>query len=542
MSNNLEDKESEKNSEKLYSFNEGQKKPNNFESEAIRRSIGDIDVNINNSKKIEEIDMNVPNIRPELAHQTSIVHIDQSPPYIWVLFLVFGIIQVVFILIFFFYYFWDEELNHPNLIKYKPNEKAKKDIKDKYRSFQDMIVMIFLGFGFIRASLKHHLWSSIILTFISGVLAFEFGLICIILWSSLLKRDWLDGKYNFNFFFDAGYLAACFIISLGSFIGKLSFSQYFVVIIIHIIFSSLNYLVVRQSLKVIDIGGTLTVHLYGAVFGFAFSFISFCNDNEKERIRTSLHIGSDHNSNLFALFGSLMIIPLWPSFNTALISGNQKYRGIINTYFSVGGSIITYFLMSAALNNKKFKIEDIIYASFPGAIIIGGCCHLIKEFYLCILFGIIASVACSLFNWLFYEKIKIKEKGYHDTVQVLFYHGIPAIIGGILSSVFMGNLKNLDIFNFNYKMFIGTVPFEDIENTNTNVQGKAAVLFSAIFITIIIAGASGFCVGLSVRFCNCNIALRYFNDSEFFDVKDNEPFPWIDEEVEIKFNYNSKSK
>ena len=109
MSNNLEDKESEKNSEKLYSFNEGQKKPNNFESEAIRRSIGDIDVNINNSKKIEEIDMNVPNIRPELAHQTSIVHIDQSPPYIWVLFLVFGIIQVVFMLIFFFYYFWDEE-------------------------------------------------------------------------------------------------------------------------------------------------------------------------------------------------------------------------------------------------------------------------------------------------------------------------------------------------------------------------------------------------------------------------------------------------
>ena len=105
MSNNLEDKESEKNSEKLYSFNEGQKKPNNFESEAIRRSIGDIDVNINNSKKIEEIDMNVPNIRPELSHQTSIVHIDQSPPYIWVLFLVFGIIQVVFMLIFFFIIF-----------------------------------------------------------------------------------------------------------------------------------------------------------------------------------------------------------------------------------------------------------------------------------------------------------------------------------------------------------------------------------------------------------------------------------------------------
>ena len=164
--------------------------------------------------------------------------------------------------------------------------------------------------------------------------------------------------------------------------------KYFVVIIIHTIFSALNYILVRQELKVIDVGGTLNVHLFGAIFGSVFSMISYCNKNEIERIKTSLHIGSDHNSNLFALFGSLMIIPLWPSFNTALINGNQKYRGIINTYFSVGGSIITYFLMSAALNNKKFKIEDIIYASFPGAIIIGGCCHLIKEFYLCILFGI----------------------------------------------------------------------------------------------------------------------------------------------------------
>jgi hypothetical protein len=212
MSRNLDEKDSEQISDKIYSYNEGPKNPNNLEYDAFRRSMGGVE----ESPQKKEIDIDIQQPQPKFSSQTSIVHIDQSPPYIWVLFLVFGIIQVVFILIFFFYYFWDEELNHPNLIKYKPNEKAKKDIKDKYRSFQDMIVMIFLGFGFIRASLKHHLWSSIILTFISGVLAFEFGLICIILWSSLLKRDWLDGKYNFNFFFDAGYLAACFIISLGS--------------------------------------------------------------------------------------------------------------------------------------------------------------------------------------------------------------------------------------------------------------------------------------------------------------------------------------
>ena len=95
-------------------------------------------------------------------------------------------------------------------------------------------------------------------------------------------------------------------------------------------------------------------------------------------------------------------------------------------------------------------------------------------------------------------------------------------------------------------MFIGTLFSDDINNISlenkTNIQGKAAVLFGAIFLTIVIAGLSGLCVGLCVKFCNCNIAWRYFNDSEFFDVDENEPFPWIDERVELKFNYNSKPK
>ncbi len=503
---------------------------------------------VEESPQKKEIDIDIQQPQPKFSSQTSIVHIDQSPPYIWVLFIVFGIIQIIFIIIFGFYYNWDENLNAPWQKDNEINSKARKEIKNKYRSFQDMTIIILLGFGFLRSSLKHHLWSSITLTFIGAVLSFEFGLLFLITWSSLLQREWIVGHYNFNAFFDGLYIAASYVISSGAFIGKLSFSQYFVVMLVESFFASLNYLLVRQSLNVIDIGGTLNVHLFGAVFGSIFSMISFCNKNEMERINTSIHLGSDHNSNLFALFGSLMIIPLWPSFNTALVDVNLKYRGIINTYFSVGGSIIAFFLMSSLLNNRKFKIEDVIYSSFPGAIVVGGCCHLIKEFYLCILFGILASIASSILSFLFYEKVRINNRGYHDTFQILFYHGIPAIIGGIITSIFLGNLKNLkkNIHNFDYKMFIGTLFSDDINNITredkTNIEGKAAVLFGAIFLTIVIAGLSGLCVGLCVKFCNCNIAWRYFNDSEFFDVDENEPFPWIDERVELKFNYNSKPK
>ena len=340
MSRNLDEKDSEQISDKIYSYNEGPKNPNNLEYDAFRRSMGGVE----ESPQKKEIDIDIQQPQPKFSSQTSIVHIDQSPPYIWVLFIVFGIIQIIFIIVFGFYYNWDENLNAPWLKDNDINSKARKEIKNKYRSFQDMTIIILLGFGFLRSSLKHHLWSSITLTFIGAVLSFEFGLLFLITWSSLLQREWIVGLYNFNALFDGLYIAASYVISSGAFIGKLSFSQYFVVMLVESFFASLNYLLVRQSLNVIDIGGTLNVHLFGAVFGSIFSMISFCNKNEMERINTSIHLGSDHNSNLFALFGSLMIIPLWPSFNTALVDVNLKYRGIINTYFSVGGSIIAFFL------------------------------------------------------------------------------------------------------------------------------------------------------------------------------------------------------
>ena len=524
MENNSDNQESGQHSDKLYSYNEEQNK-DNFKYDAMRRSIGD-----KNPKE------------PELDHQPSIIHIDQTPPYMWVLFLVFGIIQIIFIFLLGFYFDWDKDSNMPN--KTDINFLAKEEIKNKYRYFQDMTIMLFLGFGFLRSFLKHHSWSSIIITLISGVLSFEFALICLITWGSIFQHEWVSGYYKLDFFFDALYVTGSYIISMGSYFGKLSFPQYFVMIFLQTIFSSMNYLLIRQSLKVMDIGGTITVHLFGAVFGCLFSIISYCNKNEIERINTSPHIGFDHNSNLFALFGSLIIIPLWPSFNTALVEANQKYRGIVNTYFSIGGSIIGTFLMSPLLNNKKFKVEDLIYASFPGAIVIGGCCHIIKEYYLCIFFGIISSVFTILAKFLFYEKIKINNRGYHDTSKVLFYHGIPAILGGIISSIFAGNLKNLknNIIDFHYKKLIGNINIALKLDENINIENKAAITFAGIFITIIIAGLSGLCVGYCIKICNCNITYRYFNDSEFFDVNGNEPFPWIDERVEIKFDFDSKPK
>ena len=88
----------------------------------------------------------------------------------------------------------------------------------------------------------------------------------------------------------------------------------------------------------------------------------------------------NYNSNIFSLFGTMILISYWPFFNTALFDGNQRYRGIINTYLSIGGSIIDTFLLSLIYNKKKLYIQDIFNSTFAGGIFVAGCSISLKNF------------------------------------------------------------------------------------------------------------------------------------------------------------------
>lgn len=525
----------------MYSFNHDQQNNQNLEAGAIRRSLGEGNPNaISNYQINNNINQNDQIIDPN----TLTIQVDQSPPLYWMFFLIFGIIQIIFIIFIANFYEWDN-LNKPSTIGNEDNTEAKEQLEKNFKTFQDINIMIILGFGFLRAFLKHYSWSSIAITFIGGILSFEFGLFSIICWASIMRRNWYPGVINFRYFLDANYCAAAIIISMGALFGKLSFPQYFVMILCETIFSTLNYVLNRQKLKIIDTGGALTVHLFGAIYGAIFTLISFSSKSERDRIRVSPHFGKNYNSNIFGLFGTLISITYWPSFNTGLVKGNQKYRGIINTYLSIGGSIIGTFIISSVCNKRKFKIEDILNSSFAGGIIIAGCCTIIREFWSCIILGFFAG---GLSSFLFFIlNNKLIEIGYHDTSGILFYHGIPGFLGGIISTIFVGNLKNWsDCKEEDYLKYIDN--FIDINfnftdfylNTTRSYSQRAGIQFGSIFITISIAAVSGLFSGFLIKFCNCEIAIRYFNDSEIFDDSDNEPFPWDDEKVLIKLNYKSR--
>ena len=518
----------------MYSYHQGEGKSAIVETGAIRRSLGE-----NNPNAVPNYQFqNFSNQKAREINQNSIIiNIDQSPPLYWMFFLIVGIIQIVFIIFLANYYEWDEN-NKPYKIGVKDNKKAKGLIQQKYKVFQDINIIIFLGFGFLRAFLKHHQWSSISFTLVGGVLSFEFGLFTLICWSSIIRKSWYPGIFNFQHLLDANLCAATTVLSMGGLFGKLSLAQYFVMVIAETIFSTLNYILLRQQLEIVDVGGALTVHLFGAVYGGIFSLVSFVPLQERERINQSPHLGMNYNSNIFGLFGTLILISYWPSFNTALIDGNQKYRGSINTYLSIGGSIIGTFLISPIYNKKKLYIQDIFNSTFAGGIIVAGCCNIIKEFWSSIILGILAG---GLSSYLYFVLNKrLMNKGYHDTSGIIYYQGIPAFLGGIVSTIFVGNLENWDLDSSkDIKHFIGGIL--DFENFHykLNFSRRAGIQFVSIIITISIAAASGLVTGFSIKFCNCNIAYRYFNDSEHFDVSDSERFPWEDEQIQVKLKYNT---
>lgn len=88
--------------------------------------------------------------------------------------------------------------------------------------------------------------------------------------------------------------------------------------------------------KITDVGGSITVHAFGAYFGLAVSFIM---RPKQEQNNAGTYESSSYTSDIFAMVGSIFLWIFWPSFNSALLSDiTQQHRTILNTYLSLASA------------------------------------------------------------------------------------------------------------------------------------------------------------------------------------------------------------
>ena len=131
--------------------------------------------------------------------------------------------------------------------------------------------------------------------------------------------------------------ASTLIVSLGCVLGKLSFIQYLIMIIVETIISSLNFQLCHVKLKTIDTGGSLYVHTFGTIFGIAIYMVFFCSSKMKNTLKNfSSYNTSNYFSNVTSFIGVLFLWVYFPSFNCALAMNDKtRYYVIISTYFSL---------------------------------------------------------------------------------------------------------------------------------------------------------------------------------------------------------------
>lgn len=404
---------------------------------------------------------------------------------------------------------------------------------EKYNFFQDVHIMLFIGFGYLYTMLKDHQWSSVIIVLFFETISIEFSFFCYYLWLNTFTKStkWEKQKINFSNLIYIEYYSATILVSLGAIIGKLTIIQYFFVAILETLCASFNFFLCYTKIEAIDNGGAMYVFTFGAIFGVVMSIILFCRENENVKILNNPHLSSDYYSNIFSFIGTLFLWIYFPSFNTANIQifyykdihDIMKYRGILNTYLSMIGSIISTFIVSPLIYNGKIKIEHLLNASYVGGVIIGGCCTICSHFWAAILIGTIGGALSTFCLW----KLKQILKNYklEDTLGILHIFGIPGILGGFLTCIFIGSEKESII--------------KEIFNKDIKRSSQAGLQVGAIMVTISIAGLSGLISGFIVNSINCEKNDIYFVDSELFTEDENIPLPEWKYPRQNEFNLSS---
>ncbi|KFQ60676.1 Ammonium transporter Rh type A, partial [Pelecanus crispus] len=354
--------------------------------------------------------------------------------------------------------------------------------------FQDIHVMIFVGFGFLMTFLKKYGFSSVGI----NMLIAAFG----VQWGTLMQGFWhiRNGKIHVDIksMINADFSTATALISFGAVLGKTSPVQMLILTILEITIFACNEHLVTEIFQATDVGASMTIHAFGTYFGLAVALVLYRpglkNKHENEE--------STYHSDIFAMIGTLFLWVCWPSCNSAMAS--ERTKAIVNTYYSLAACTVVTFALSSLVDQKgKFSMGLIQNATLAGGVAVGTCADLSIHPFAAMCIGSVAGII-SVLGFQFLSPLLASKLKIQDTCGVHNLHGLPGVLGGIASIVV----------------------------TAINEETKASVLFTpgrqaaALGSTIGIALAGGALTGgiLKLPFLGQASDQNCFDDSVYWEV------------------------
>jgi len=411
--------------------------------------------------------------------------------------------QVVFIILFGLFTEYDSKHTGPKNASNLEIEDKNKEDEIFYPVFQDVQVMMLVGFGFLMTFLKRNGF---------GAVGFNFLLTSyVIQWSLLINgcfnmigSDESVIKLSLESFLHADFAVAAVLISYGAIIGVSGPVQLVVLATVEVIFYNISLYATTQ-LMVSDVGGSMVIHAFGAYFGLAASFVL-----SKFSPYESSKEGSAYYSDIFAMIGTVFLWLFWPSFNAGPATGSDRQRAIINTILSLSACTTVTFAMSALVHRKnKISMVHVQNAAIAGGVAMGASADFLVQPFGALIIGSLAAVL-SVIGYNYIQPLLEKKLGLHDTCGVHNLHGMPGVLGALFSAIFAAMATE--------SAYIDS--FDSVIRTG-DARKQAAVQIYSLLIVLAISIGSGIITGLliSLKFLDRLANFELYEDNIFWEVR-----------------------
>jgi len=397
-----------------------------------------------------------------------------------------------------------------------------------YGHFQDVHVMIFVGFGYLMTFLRKYGFSAVSFNFLMSVLAIQWY----ILFGGFIHKlqhghGALDSKIEVNLtsLLTGDFAAGCVLITFGGMLGKASFPQLMVVTFFEVIFFALNEGINLTTFHASDMGGSVVLHTFGAYFGLAATWVltpAAAKDHKEN--------SSSRTSDLFSMIGTIFLWMYWPSFNSAPASAVEQQRCVINTVMSISASCVTACLGSFFLRKGKFNMVDVQNATLAGGVAIGTTCNMAVGIGGAVTTGCLAGILSAV-GYRYIQPWLEDTAGITDTCGIHNLHGMPGVMAGI-SGIIVAAMAKEEDYRGQATMGIafpgrgivtGVNGVADSELRSASVQ--AGYQAACLATTLAIAIASGIFTGYVAKFL-CPEKEKLFDDENHFEVPDDEIPEW----------------
>uniref|UniRef100_A0A8C3B2E8 Rh family C glycoprotein n=1 Tax=Cyclopterus lumpus TaxID=8103 RepID=A0A8C3B2E8_CYCLU len=416
---------------------------------------------------------------------------------------------------------WIEQRKAKNI-----SSDVENDFYYRYPSFQDVHVMIFVGFGFLMTFLKRYSFGAVGYNFLIASFGLQWALLMQGWFHSL---DYSDGKIKIGIenMINADFCVAGCLIAYGAVLGKVSAVQLLVMTLFGI---TLSNVVLRFAR---DAGGSMVIHTFGAYYGLSISWMLYRpNLNQSDRLQ-----GSVYHSDVFAMIGTLFLWMFWPSFNSAVTDhGDGQHRAALNTYLALASTVLTTVAISSLFQKHgKLDMVHIQNSTLAGGVAVGTAAEFMLMPYGSLIVGFCCGIISTL-GYVYLTPFMEKHLKIQDTCGIHNLHAMPGVIGGIVGAITAATATESV---YGVEGLRNTFDFDgDFKDTVPTRQGGLQA--AALCVAICFGVGGGILVG-------CILRLPIWGDPADDNCFDDEPYWELPDEEEaippiLQYNNHMRNK